>query len=416
MAKSEWFSLLKPSPWQRRISLAFAIYSALLALSYGLYLGINRSLIAKSDITFGIFILTIIFSALGTILTYHRPENVISWILVIVALMSQTSYLHGVAVIALAKGIRPTFPLVFMWNLWSWIAGLACSILAFMFLLFPAGHLLSRRWRPFAWLLGLQITLTSGLVLFLSIDAGRAFSSARAGGYEIALKPLTGNGLGSNSLHVRAVPEIVPVYYVIGTIALTLIVAALSSQLSRYRRGDRIERYQIKWVLYVLAVWAFLVIPYLIQDTFRAIAPPLLGPLLPLSITIGILRYRLYDIDIIIKRTLVYGTLTALLALLYYAIVVLLQNLLAIVSDQNSPLVIVISTLVIAALFSPLRRRIQDTIDRRFYRRRYDPAAILAGFAQSARVETDLDALSAELLRVVDRTMQPESASLWLKE
>ncbi len=218
---------------------------------------------------------------------------------------------------------------------------------------------------------------------------------------------------------------------------LTSILAGIASQIYRYARvSTPTERQQTKWVLaglsgivFVLLFWFLILEPgrlafpespaayFLFQSLWTALAL-----LLPLSIAISILRYRLWDIDLLIRRTLVYGALTVTLAFLYLGAVVVLQQIfraltgqgLGLAGLQGSPIVIVISTLVIAALFNPLHRRIQQDIDRRFYRSKYDAQQALAAFAATARDETDLDALASELLHVVEDTMQPASKSFWL--
>jgi hypothetical protein len=199
-------------------------------------------------------------------------------------------------------------------------------------------------------------------------------------------------------------------------------VIILACQTYRYRRvSPPIERQQTKWFLFGLGLILALV-PVGVstgitgRDGFLSdISGILLWLPLYFGLAIAILRYRLWDIDVIIRKTLVYSVLSGLLALVYFGMVVLLQSLFDSVSGQQSPIAIVISTLVIAALFAPLRQRVQAVIDRRFYRKKYDAQQVLAQFAITARDETDMDKLTTELVRVVQETMQPENVSLWLK-
>jgi hypothetical protein len=198
---------------------------------------------------------------------------------------------------------------------------------------------------------------------------------------------------------------------------IPLFLLVVGAQIYRYFRvSSAAERKQSKWFLFGLLV-AFipLVLLNLVLD-YPAELDTLAFIALPVGIGISILRYRLWDIDVIIRKTAVYTILTALLALVYFGLVILLQNIFEAVSGQRSPIIIVISTLIIAALFAPLRRQVQDFIDRRFYRRKYDAQKTLAAFARFVRDETDLTALRAELLRVTQETMQPEQVSIWLKE
>ena len=200
----------------------------------------------------------------------------------------------------------------------------------------------------------------------------------------------------------------------------------LICQIYRYRfESTAVVRAQIKWFVATLAA----IVVFSVADTlisgqvlrslpgFSADLDNITNLLIPASITIAILRYRLWDIDVVIRKTLLYTVLTVLLALVYFGSVILLQRLFgAVTGIEQSTLAVVVSTLVIAALFTPLRRRIQDAIDRRFYRKKYNAQQVLAQFAIIARDETDLDALLAELVRVVDETLQPEHVSVWLRK
>ena len=214
---------------------------------------------------------------------------------------------------------------------------------------------------------------------------------------------------------------------ILATALLTSWLGGLAVQAYRYRRLASAEaRQQIKWVLLglsapVTAVVVSLVGQSLIDDPawWQFFASPLQiisFALIPITIGISMLRYHLWDVDVVIRRTLIYGALTGTLLAAYLIGVLVLQSLFRALTRQDSSLAIVISTLAIAALFVPLRRRIQNDIDRRFYRKKYDAQRVLAQFAQTARDETDLDALTMELTRVVQETLQPERVSVWLNK
>ncbi len=217
-----------------------------------------------------------------------------------------------------------------------------------------------------------------------------------------------------------------------GPFFFLLVAAVLGTQIYRYTRvSTRLQRQQTKWLIFGLSMIFLInivginvldrIFPWLTQpgsfatEFFNTNLWALLFMSIPISIGIAMLRYRLWDIDILINRTLVYGSLTALLALLYFGLIFALQSLFQGIFHQNNAVAIVISTLVIAALFQPLRHRIQKIIDRRFYRSKYDAAKTLDAFSATLRNEVDLDQLRSELVAVVQETMHPAHVSLWLR-
>ncbi len=341
-----------------------------------------------------------LFGTVGALIVWHRPKNTIGWILCTVGIGTAiTDFSGAYAAYSMVKGHLPLpGAAVFSWlgnTVWplNWVL-----LLVFLPLLFPDGRLLTRRWRIIGWL-----------------AAVLAFLSMLAGWLSLANLDLFGKVIPSDFWSSLS--------DTFNLLALPLSIAALISLVLRFIRAKEREREQIKWLTYGTAIMAVLIVGsfFVLNDPNSPISGLIFDlaiMLLPLSIGISILRNQLYDIDRLINRTLVYGSLTAILAAIYFACVVLLQHLVNSITGQvgQSPLIIVGSTLAIAALFQPLRRRIQRTIDRRFYRRKYDAAKTLAAFSTTLRNEVDLEQLREQLIAVVQETMQPTHVSLWLRQ
>jgi hypothetical protein len=333
------------------------------------------------NIAYDIIRVLIFYGIAGIIL--WRTANGFGWFTAFVLMLFATTVMPG------AIGVAPPFPgaifaieipAYLVWPVWlAWIA------------LFPNGHITPRRaFLPFSVIVALFMALQVANVMAVmgilppQIDT----FSASLGGY----------------------------------VMLPLFGFVLFSQIYRYRRVFTfVERQQTKWFLFGLGLFftgtvLSLLIPdvsrasYFLQDFFNV-----LFLFFPITVAIAILRYQLFDIDQIIRRTLQYSVLTGLLGLVYFGSVVLLQGILGQTTGERSPLVLVLSTLLIAGLFAPLRGRIQTIIDRRFYRQKYDAAKVLADFARTARDETDINQLTGRLVEVVQETLQPEQVSLWLK-
>jgi len=273
-----------------------------------------------------------------------------------------------------------------------------------LFLLFPDGTLLSRRWRPVFWL----VILTTG--------------STIAGAF---LNPVMNDAPFENVANPLSVDAPRALYETLGNIgwpgmAVSFLVAALA-MIVRLRRSQGVERQQLKWLaaaaaILPLASAAGVVSFYLGYDAVGGFLA--VFSIIPIFLAAGyaVLRYRLYDIDVIINRALVYGSLTLTLAFVYFGGVVGLQRMLAPFLGESNQLVIVASTLAIAALFNPLRRRIQGFVDRLFYRQKYDAAKTLEAYSVRLRDETDLTSLSDELVAVAHQTMRPAHISVWLRK
>ena len=353
----------------------------------------NGDLLYAIQLLTGLTALTVV----GSVLASRRPRNPIGWLLLCAALAGAAAFVcQGLAIhgVITSPGSIPFAPFLMVVGLW--FSQGALTLLVYAVYLFPSGSLPSRRWRPVAFGSGLFVLVVT--VLFTFGTPGNPPNDP-----EIA-----------NPLFV---PALLPVASAIGGaffLYVFLLALAMASLVARYRAGSAFEKQQLKWI--VLA--AVLMVGFLgassIAAEFRGAAFLMAFLVLPTAVAIAILRHRLYDIDHLLKRTLVYGGTSGLIAVLFFAGLVALQPALRPLTE-GSDLSVAASTLVAFALFQPIRRRVQDAVDRRFDRSRYDAARTLDAFTEDLRDEVDLDDLKADLIRVVRQTMSPAHASLWLR-
>jgi hypothetical protein len=350
------------------------------------------------------------FGTVGAIIASRRPNNSVGWLCLALGLLvalQDAAWQYGSLALEISPGSLPAGPLLAMIGN---ILGILQSPLPYILLLlvFPNGRLLSNRWRPLAWaaiiisMLGVLTTL-----IYPTIHGGL-------------------NATVSNPIGIKSLQVVIDLGLPIGFWALNLLLLiAVFSIIVRWRRARDQERQQLKWLVYIGVITVVTTIigsagPILPLSPY---IPVLIGAVgvagasigIPLTMGIAMLRHRLYDIDILINRTLVYGLLTSTLALVYFGVVIALQFLLRGLISQANDVAIVGSTLVIAAVFQPLRHRIQVVIDRRFYRRKYDAVKIVSAFSSTLRQEVDLGTLREQLIAVVQETMQPAHVSLWLR-
>jgi len=348
----------------------------------------------------------LVFAVVAALILSNQPRNTIGWLLMVsvgafVVGGPLESYLAHLA----PSSSAPTLPLLLaVWfSNWGWL--LLIFPLLLILLLFPNGRPPTPRWR---WV---SVAAIAWLLLFVLIAT-------------LPRQLTTPDFVLDNPIGVlkHDTVELLAGVWIAGL--LVLVVACSAGLFVRYRRANDTERGQIKWLLYACALFLVVYIGGTVSGVggSSGLGGYIWGVFfglslmtLPAAIGIAILRYRLYDIDLLINRTLVYGPLTALLASAYVGSVVGLQSLLRALTGQDSTLAIVASTLVIAALFVPLRRRVQGFVDRRFYRRKYDARKTLETFSRRLRNETDLGRLGDEMVGVVRETIQPNHVGLWLR-
>jgi hypothetical protein len=342
------------------------------------------------------------YSIVGAIVASRLPESPIGWLFCAIGLCF--GFVHFSAEYVEYALLAPSRSLpageVFAWlSSWIWVGGL--GLVVFLDLLFPNGRLPSARWR---WFSRFTAIVLLPAAILAALSPGLILSSTLR-------NPLGIEGLPNSSKAIEA--------FMYG-----LVVVGASSMLARLRHAGTIERQQIKWFAYAtVLVISGVILKNVVYPVVGVKWVWWVGLILtavgvvssPVAMGIAIFRYRLYEIDILINRTLVYAPLTALLVVLYFVVIVVLQSVFVALTGEQSTLAVVASTLLIAALFTPLRRRIQSFIDRRFYRRKYDARKTLEDFSARLREETNLEALNKELVGVVSETMRPAHVSLWLQ-
>jgi hypothetical protein len=341
---------------------------------------------------------TVSAATVGALLASRRPRHPVGWLLLglglalAVNLLVEPYVMYGLLV---RPGSLPAASYLVGFVYVMIFVGLSCA--GFVLLLTPTGSLPSPRWRWWA-----RVAAAAPVVIVL--------------GGVVQPDPLAPDYLG-NPLAVPALARVLAVPALAGiVVVLVSLLVGAGSLVGRFRRARGVERQQLRWLAVAAALASMLLLValvagYLGLDGVVLASVGLCVALLPLATGAAILRYRLYDLDRIISRTLAYGLLTVLLGGSYALVVLGLGQLLG----QRSSLVVAGATLAVAALFQPARRRIQRAVDRRFNRRRYDAARTIAAFSARLRQQVDLDTLTGQLLGVVDETMQPTHASLWLR-
>ena len=347
----------------------------------------------------------VVFSALAALIISNQPGNVIGWLFMIPGLAAAVVDPLNLWVTSFETppdALTPGLWMALWFENWSW--------LTFMFPIFhllqvfPTGRVLTPRWR---WLTYLEVGM---FVIFVGLVTVSAEMGSTEGTWTVA------NPIGFVPMEIW--DRGFSVGWTVGL--LILVLGGAASMIARYRRAQAPERQQLKWLLFAFVIF---VIVYAVSAVLQEYGDAgVFGDLvfllsilaIPVAIALAVLRYRLFDIDLIIRRTLVYGLLTGLLAVVYFGSVVVLQSLFR--GQGNSSVSVAASTLLITASFTPLRRRIQTLIDRRLYRSKYHAQQVIELFGNTAQNEANLETLSDDLMAVVAATIQPRSGVLWIRE
>lgn len=336
------------------------------------------------------------FPAMGTLISLRRANNLIGWLLLWVGAQAGVLVL-GASYARYALVYRgehlPGATLAAWIEAWAWFP-LILVIPTFLLLLFPTGRLPSRRWRPVAWLSAALVIVATVLSMVEERLVGDGYSIPN---------PIGIPGLDDTEDSV---------FTALGPVLLLAVVLSAASLVVRYRRAATLERQQLKWVALAGSALA-LIAPLEDLVGLPGFVFPLLVMGIPVSIAMSVLRYRLYDVDRIISRSVAYALLTSLLVGGYFLSVLVLQSVLPL--PERSPMIVAASTLMVVAAFGPLRTRIQRIVDRHFNRSSYDAALTLESFSLRLRQEVDLESLTLDLIRVVDTTVRPAHLSVWIK-
>jgi len=341
------------------------------------------------------------FPLIGAVIASRRPSNPIGWLFCATALLGVTFFTDQYAAYTLVTdpGSLPGGRWMAWIGTWLWAPGFL-AVPPLLILLFPDGHPPAPAWRAVSWAV---VAFTAAVMVFAALEPGTNPNH-----------PLVTNPVGVGSFPDAVETDL---QFTVGLPYLAVMTAAVASLIVRFRRSKGEERAQLKWFVFaalLIVLWSLVpngVVGSPVADIVQIIT--VLG--LPVATAVAVLKYRLYEIDRLINRTLVYSLLTALLGGVYAGAVLVLGQVFGGVSGDPPSRAVAGATLAVAASFQPARRRIQQAVDRRFNRRKYNAAKTIEAFSARLREELDLDTLSAELLAVVDQTMQPTTASLWLR-